>query len=131
MGNISLPAQGLQYSAYMTSMSSPRRRGVGNRRDMTVTDSGGTTVHVYTYSLIKIKKSGSLPERTLGRALNNRWPSPVCRLDHAVRTQMRSGDDNDKMEMATLLGGHNDCFLSMWPGILFRHDAGSSLRRAS
>jgi RHS repeat-associated protein len=29
--------------------ASPRRRGVGNREDITVTDSGGTKIHVYTY----------------------------------------------------------------------------------
>jgi YD repeat-containing protein len=29
--------------------ASLRRRGVGNRNDMTVTDSGGTKIHVYTY----------------------------------------------------------------------------------
>ena len=48
---------------------------MGNRKDMTVTDGGGMMVHVHAYSLIKIKRSDSLPERTLGRALNNRWPS--------------------------------------------------------
>ncbi|MCL5279871.1 MAG: hypothetical protein M1376_08210 [Planctomycetes bacterium] len=64
---------------------------VGNRQDMTVTDSGGTKIHVYTYDdsgnmthdgtytydydpenrLIRVTKSGSPPTPTLGQALDS------------------------------------------------------------
>ena len=75
--------------ALTARMSSPRRRGAGNRTSMMVTDSGGTKMRVYddtgnmvhdaTYAygydpenrLVKVKKSGDLPALTLGQALDS------------------------------------------------------------
>jgi RHS repeat-associated protein len=83
MGNISL-ALSLRRDAYTYDK-------VGNRQDMTVTDSGGTKIHVYTYDdsgnmtadgtytydydpenrLIRVHQSGSWSPPSLGQALDS------------------------------------------------------------